>query len=176
MTHCSRLLPALLCMGFSLPAMAAPQVQVERPWARATAPHQTDAAVYLTLRSPGGDRLIGVGSPMADHASLHETVKENGVSRMRDVPGGIPLPAGQTVTLRPGGFHIMLIGLHHPLVAGQTVTLDLSFEKAGTVEVLAGVEKLGANATMQRDTAMLGRHDAGRRDEMMDHGTMDQTR
>jgi periplasmic copper chaperone A len=162
----ARLLWVLLCAGLSVPAIAAPRVEVENAWVRATAPHQTSAAAYLTLRSPEGDRLIGVGSPQAEHASLHISEHDHGfmgteVTRMRDLPAGIPLPAGQTVTLRPGGSHIMLTELLHPLIAGQTVTLDLSFEKAGTLEILAPVEPLRADG-MKRNNGM------------SDHGMMTQ--
>jgi copper(I)-binding protein len=118
-------------------------VEVSDAWARATPGGATNGAAYLTLISPTGDRLTGVTSAAAGEAQLHEMTNDGGVMRMREV-SGIDLPPGKSVTLKPGGLHIMMMGLKHPLQAGQSVPLTLQFEKAGTREVRAAVGKVGS--------------------------------
>ncbi|MGD9615492.1 MAG: copper chaperone PCu(A)C [Alphaproteobacteria bacterium] len=118
-------------------------VEVTEVWARATPGGAENGAAYLTLQSPTADRLTGATSPVADKVELHAATMEGGVMRMREV-AAIDLPAGQTVTLKPGGLHIMLVGLKQPLQPGQTVPLALQFEKAGKREVAAAVGRVGA--------------------------------
>jgi len=139
----SRLLVAagILCAG---PAMAQAPVSVTGVWARATAPGQTDGAVYMSLVSKGGDTLTGAESPDADMAMLHSTMRMGGMSGMKDVDA-LALPAGKVVMLAPHGYHLMLMGLKHGLKAGQKIELDLEFAKAGKVHVTAPVEPLGAS-------------------------------
>jgi copper(I)-binding protein len=118
-------------------------VEIKDPWARATPGGATTAAVYLTIVSIAADRVLGVSTPAAQKAELHQMTMEGGVMKMRQVDA-IDLPAGQPVTLKPGGYHIMLTGLAQPLREGQTFTLTLSFEKAGSREVTVPVQKVGA--------------------------------
>src|SRR5271157_2444895 len=96
----------------AMPALAlaqAPAVKVEQAWTRADARVGGNGAVYLTLTAQGApDRLIGASTPEAGMAMLHQTTTEGGVSRMREIDG-LALPPGQAVTLRPGGYHIMLM-------------------------------------------------------------------
>lgn len=127
-----------------------PQVQVSGAWVRATAPHQDEAAAYMTLTSPRADRLTAIASAQAGMAMLHTTSHDHGASggdadvmRMREADG-IDLPAGQAVVLSPGGTHVMLGGLRAPLRAGQVVALTLSFAHAPPVEVQASVLPIGA--------------------------------
>lgn len=94
------------------------------------------AALYLTLRSAGGDALLEVEAVGADSASLHETSMEDGVMRMRPVTE-IPIPAGGQAALRPGGLHGMLEGLTGSWSIGDTVRLRLHFRDAGVVEAPA---------------------------------------
>lgn len=101
-------------------------------------------ACYLTLSSAVDDRLVSVSSPDAATAEIHEMKTEDGVMKMRELEDGLPLPAGQTVRLQPGGDHIMLFGLDRPLAPGDTVSLTLTFEKA---------EPLGVRATVAQPTA-----------------------
>jgi copper(I)-binding protein len=111
---------------------AAPSIQVNDAWARATAPGQTSAAVYATIVNEGGagDRLVAVSSDRAAHAMLHEGSVENGIARMRMVDQ-IELAPGERVELKPGGGHVMLTGVAKPLNPGDRFTLRLSFEKSG---------------------------------------------
>lgn len=101
-------------------------------------------ACYLTLTSSIDDRLVAVSSPDAAKGELHEMTTEDGIMRMRELPDGLALPAGQAVRLQPGGDHIMLMGLTRPLAAGDTVSLTLTFEHA---------EPQGVRATVAQPTA-----------------------
>jgi copper(I)-binding protein len=120
-------------------------VEVKDAWARATPGGAENGAAYLTVLSPTGDRLTGVASSAATTTGLHEMANDGGVMKMREVPA-IDLPPGQAVTLKPGGLHIMLMGLKHPLQPGGSVPLTLTFEKAGSREVGAAIGKVGAMA------------------------------
>lgn len=131
-----------------LPAIAAAQqpqgVTVSAPWTRAAGQGGTGAG-YLTLRNPGtaADRLVSARAGIARTVELHTHINDNGVMRMRPVPS-IEVPAGGEVQLRPGGLHIMLIGLQSPLRQGERVPLTLVFERAGEVQVELAVESAGA--------------------------------
>ncbi len=121
-------------------------VTVDNVWARATAPSAGSAAIYLTLKSPAGDTLTGASTPAASSATVHEMSMTNGIMRMRPVEGGLKLPPDQAVTLKPGGYHIMLEGLKAPLKPGETVPVHLTFKTAPPIDVLAHVEAIGASA------------------------------
>jgi len=120
------------------------KVEVTKAWARATPGKSTIGAAYATVTAPAGDRLIAASTPVAGTAQIHEHSMENGIMKMRQVDA-VPLPAGQAVTLSPGGYHIMLMDLKAPLVAGQSFPLTLTFEKAGTVETTVMVGGVGAS-------------------------------
>ena len=138
-------LASLLCLPSGASATS-PQVTVSDAWARATPPRASTAAVYLTLLSVGGDRLVSVSTPVAQQAALHRTTNEGGVMRMRPVAGGLALPAGKPVSLSPGGYHIMLMGLRSQLHPGESVPLHLTFARSGPVDANAAVRPLGADA------------------------------
>ena len=133
------LVPAALALlaGCGAPASGpASRVVVTEAWSRATTGLASAGAVYVTLESPGGDRLVGLGVPLsvARFAQLHETVRERGANgatelRMRHVDS-IVLPAGERVAFVPGERHIMLIVLAHPLAVGDTFALVLAFQRA----------------------------------------------
>ena len=113
-------------------------VLVEHAWARASLPGQDMAAAYLTLTSPADDELTRVD---ADHAaaSIHRTVRTDGMSRMGDI-ALLPLPAGQPVPLAPGGTHIMLmLPPGQSLPEGSTVRLTLHFRHAPDEQVTVPV-------------------------------------
>jgi hypothetical protein len=129
-------------------------VQVVHAWSRATIPGQT-GVIYLTINDTGApDRLTSVASPVAASAALHESFSENGVSKMREV-AGLAVSPGTPVTLAPGGYHIMLMGLKQPLKQGDAFPVTLTFEKAGPVTATVTVEKPGAGAPSAGD-AMRG--------------------
>jgi periplasmic copper chaperone A len=127
----------VLLAGCGAPASGpAPRVVVTDAWARATAGQASAGAAYVTLQSPGGDRLVGLGvSPaVARFTQMHETVRRraaNGASEvgMRHVES-IALPRGERVAFAPGQRHIMLLELARPLAVGDTFALALAFERA----------------------------------------------
>jgi periplasmic copper chaperone A len=119
------------------------QLEVTNAWARATPGKAENGAAYLTIQSPTPDRLMSASSPVAKKAELHTMSMEGMVMKMRPL-AGLDIPAGQPVTLKPGGEHIMLEGLNAPLRERQSFPLTLTFEKAGTRTVTVAVEKPGA--------------------------------
>jgi hypothetical protein len=123
-------------------------LEVDRPYARATASLAKAGVAYLTVRNTGtaDDRLLAARTAAAETAALHSHVHEGGIMRMRAVEGGIALPAGEAVELKPGGLHVMLFGLKGPLRQGESFPLTLVFEQAGEVTVEVKVEAMTAGA------------------------------
>jgi copper(I)-binding protein len=118
-------------------------IAVPEAWARASAGAATTGAAYVTL--VGGaqtDQLVGASTPIAVTAEVHETISDGGIMRMRPV-AAVPIPPGKTVTFAPGGYHIMLIDLQHPLTAGERFPLTLKFAHATPVTVQVTVRGLG---------------------------------
>ena len=139
-----RSLFALLAAGlFSTSALA--QVTVTEPWVRATVGQQKSAGAYLAVQSAANARLVGVSTPVAGRAELHEMAMENDTMRMRQVDG-IDLPAGKPVNLASGGYHVMFFDLKRQLKAGETVPLTLVVQdgakKRSSVTVEAQVRPL----------------------------------
>ncbi|MBI0534297.1 copper chaperone PCu(A)C [Roseomonas sp. KE2513] len=146
-------LSMLAALSVAAPLAAqAPGIAVEQPWARAALLGGNGGA-FLTLRNTGtaADRLVSASSPLARTTEIHETVREGDVMRMRPVTG-IEIPAGGSVTLRPGGSHVMMTGLSQALRAGSTVPLTLNFERAGAVQVQVAVQGAGASAPAAQHT------------------------
>ena len=146
----SKLALAAMLIGLVAPALAqgtgSTSIAVEQPWARATPSGAKTGAVYMTIdnKSDTADRLTGVSSAVADKLQIHEMKLENGVMQMREISGGLPIPADGSVVLKPGSYHVMLIGLKKPLTAGETFPLTLTFEKAGNISVTVPVQAMGA--------------------------------
>ena len=116
-------------------------IDIGHPWARPTVDGQKAGGAYLKLTNAGGaDRLLSASSEVAASVELHSMGMDGNVMRMRQVDA-INLPSGQTVELKPGGFHIMFMGLKAPLKEGDTFALKLQFEKAGEVVVDVKVEQ-----------------------------------
>jgi len=115
---------AVLCAG-----SAQAQVEVKDAWVRATVGGQTATGAFMTLTAKDGARLVGATSTAAGVVEVHEMKMEGNVMRMRAMPA-LDLPAGRAVELKPGGYHVMLMDLKGPLVAGQKITLDLRLELA----------------------------------------------
>ncbi len=137
----------VLVAGFVFAASAVSaqtgQLEVDNAWARATPGKSAIGAAYVTIHSPTADKLVAASTPVAKKAELHTMSMSGMVMKMRPV-ASIDIPAGQAVTLQPGGFHIMLVGLAKPLKTGQTFPLTLTFEKAGSRTVNVAVETIGA--------------------------------
>jgi len=140
----NRQLLALALAGLvSLPALA--QVSVSDPWVRATVPQQKVAGAFMQLRSAKAARLVGVKTPVAGRVELHQMAMEGQTMRMRAVES-IELPAGQTVNLASGGYHVMLFDLQRQLKEGEQVPLTLTVVdaagKRADVAVTAPVKPL----------------------------------
>lgn len=108
-------------------AAASAQVQVKDAWARATLQGQTATGAFMTLTAPDGAKLVGVSSPVAGHAEVHEMVMDGSVMKMRPI-ATLELPAGRAVELKPGGYHLMLMDLKRALSAGEKIPVELRFE------------------------------------------------
>ena len=121
-------------------------IQIEQPWARATPKGATIGAGYMKITNTGTapDRLIGGSVPFAQRVEVHSMTMEQGVMKMREVKDGLEIKPGETVELKPGGYHVMFVGLKEPLKQGEDLTVTLKFAKAGTVEVKYPVEPVGA--------------------------------
>jgi hypothetical protein len=118
-------------------------IHVDHVWSRAAmAGHE--GVIYLTISDTGTpDMLIGVTTPVAAEAALHQSIDDHGVAKMRPVVS-LPIESGKPVTLAPGSYHIMLLGLKQTLKEGDSFPVTLRFAKAGQVTATATVEKAGA--------------------------------
>ena len=119
---------------------------ISQAWSRATPGGAKVASGYLTIenKGPAPDTLLGGSTDLAGKLDVHEMATVNGVMTMRALDGGLALPAGQTVKLAPGGYHLMLTDLKHPLKQGDSVSMTLAFQKAGKVTVMFNVLGVGA--------------------------------
>jgi copper(I)-binding protein len=120
---------------------------VNEAWIRGTVAQQKATGMFAQITSAHGGRLVSVSSSAAGVAEVHEMAMEGGVMRMRAVAGGLELPAGKAVELKPGGYHVMLMDLKQSLNVGDLVPVTLVFEgadkKRETVELKVPVKQLG---------------------------------
>jgi len=121
-------------------------LKISGAWVRATPKGAPVGGGYLTITNTGSaaDRLIGGSSDVSGRFEIHEMGMANGVMKMRPVANGLEIKPGQTVELKPGGYHLMFVGLKKPFEQGQHVKATLQFEKAGSVAVDFTVEGIGA--------------------------------
>ena len=134
---------------------------IEGAWARATPDGAKVGAGYLTIRNAGRevDALVSIATPVAGKGEIHDMeTTEDGVMRMRALPDGIEIPAGGSVTLAPGGTHLMFLDLKEPLTAGARVPVTLTFKSGASGEVVLPVRPIGAG------------QDSGKHDHHHDHG------
>jgi len=129
-----RIFSLLVLVCFSIPAWA--QIEIEKPWSRATAPGAKLAAGYMVIRnaSASPDRLIGASSPLAARMETHLTVRDGEIVRMRQVKG-YDVPANGSFELKPGGAHLMFVDIKRPFKEGEKIPATLRFEKAGEIKV-----------------------------------------
>jgi copper(I)-binding protein len=137
---------ALLCLGVAACQDAvAPAVEVSDAVCRPTPNGRDLTGCYMTLTATTDDRLISVSTPAAATSEVHEMSTAGGVMTMAEMTDGLPLPAGQAVSLQPGGNHIMLMQVTVPLAEGDTVELALTFEDAAPITVSARVGNPAVN-------------------------------
>jgi copper(I)-binding protein len=136
-------------------------ITVANAWARATPGKAPNGAAYLTVSNSGTtpDTLVGASSPVAAKTALHEDKEENGIMKMRPV-AALAIAPGQSITLKPGAYHLMLTGLKEPLKQGASFPLTLTFENSGAKEVQVAVERAGAMSGGMAAHDMPG-HDMG---------------
>ena len=135
------ILPAalLILAGCSQPAEpeAPATVQIADATCRPTLNGRDVTGCYVTLTASRDDRLVSIGAPLAGMAQVHEMKIEDGMMKMAELKDGLPLPAGEAVQLKPGGNHMMLMGLKQPLIAGEQVSITLTFEHAQPMGIRA---------------------------------------
>lgn len=141
---------ALFLAAFAAPFAAAHDITkgdlvISAPWSRATPAGASVGAGYLVITNKGlsADRLLSFKTDLAGQPEVHEMSNEGGVMKMRPLAKGLAIPAGASVKLEPGGYHLMLLQLKKPLTAGQRYKATLVFEKAGAVEVEFEVRAMG---------------------------------
>ena len=135
------------CLLALIGAAAHAQTTVKDAWIRGTVPQQMATGMFGQVTSAKGGRLVAGSSPVAGVVEIHEMAMEGNTMKMRAITGGLELPAGKAVDLKPGGYHVMLMDLKQPLKAGDTVPVTLVVEgadkKRETIEVKATVRAAG---------------------------------
>ncbi len=153
-----------------LPAAAADvtagSLKISAAWARATPKGAAIGGGYMTITNTGtaSDRLIAGATSVSDKFEMHEMSMDGGVMKMRKLANGIEIKPGETVALKPGGLHLMFVGLKSPLTQGQTIKVTLQFDKAGKVEVdypVAGIGASGPDAAGMKHDAPGGMGNMG---------------
>lgn len=126
-------------------------LSIQHPWSRETAVGQAVGRGFLTITNSGTreDRLLSGTTPVAAEVQLHTMTMDGGVMRMRQVTDGIAIPARGSVELKPGGFHIMFMGLKRQLRQGERFPVALRFQRAGSVTVQFAVQPVGSTGPME---------------------------
>lgn len=139
---------SLLFLGIFFSFSVQAQIQIEKPWARASAPGASVAGGYMLIRnaSAAGDRLLSASSPAAANVELHVHINDNGVMKMREVKA-YDVPAKGSFELKPGGAHLMFMNIKRPFKEGEKLPVKLKFEKAGEVSAEFQVGGMGASAS-----------------------------
>jgi copper(I)-binding protein len=145
------LLLALMGMALAAPALA-DTVKIENAWVRATAPGQKVAGGFLDLTADADMKLVGGSSPASDTLELHMMRMDDGVMVMRQIKE-IELPKGKTVSLKPGGLHIMFIGLKQQIKEGEMVPVTLTVKNAAGKE-----QQIQVDAHAMRGGGMMHHH------------------
>ena len=143
------IIAALFALAVSAsPALAEPvhvgKLMIDGAWTRATPPKAPVAGGFMVISNMGDepDRLVGGAAPFAKRVEVHEMKIEDEIMKMREIEGGLEIPPGGSVELKPGGYHIMFMGLQQQLMEGEAHTVTLTFEKAGEVELQMPVENM----------------------------------
>ncbi len=165
---------ALAFIAFAVGPAAAEEIRagdlvISRAWSRATPGGAKVAGGFLIVENKGrgDDRLTSASTDVAGKTEVHEMAVSNGVMTMRPLGGGLAIPSGKTVTLAPGGYHIMFMELKQPLKEGNRFNVTLEFKKAGKTVVPFSVESVGAKQQHGGHTAPSSSHS-----HSSDHGKM----
>jgi periplasmic copper chaperone A len=129
----------------------AQNVTITDAWARATVQGQKATGAFMTITAKDNAKLVGVSSPVAGVAEIHEMKMDKDVMRMAALPNGLDLPAGKAVELKPGGYHVMLMDLKAPLAKDTTVPVTLTFQDAKGVKSSVALKvQVGMQAPMMQ--------------------------
>ena len=149
------MLAALAATAIAVPAVAhdykVGALEISHPWTRATPPSARAGGGFLVIENKGTtpDRLVAAESSASQKVEIHEMKMDGNVMRMRELAGGLEIPPGGTVTLKPGGLHIMFMELKAPFAKDAKVPVTLVFEKAGKIDVDFSVEAMGSAEPMK---------------------------
>jgi len=128
MTKVHRMVQLALCSVLAASAaVAMAEVTVTDPWIRGTVTGQSETGAFMTIKSTEALKLVGASTPVAQKVEIHKMEMDQGVMRMRPM-NGLEIPANGAVELKPGSFHVMLLGVSKPLAAGEKVPLTLQFQ------------------------------------------------
>jgi len=133
------------CSPAPAPKSGGGGIVVSDAWTMATPPGAAVAAGYMTINNQAAAvvRLVGGSSPAAQSVEVHNMTMDGGVMQMRPVEGGLEIPANGAVELKPGGLHLMLVGLQRPLAEGESVPVALTFDDGTRVDVVLAVRAMG---------------------------------
>ena len=168
---------ALACAALFLPAQSASagdvtigDLVISKPWTRVTPPGANVAGGFVSITNKGksADRLLGGTAEIAGRLEIHEMTMDAGVMKMHEVAGGLEIKPGETVELKPGSYHVMLMDLKSSPVAGTPVNGTLKFEKSGEAKIAYDVAPLGAKTADGMDHNNMN-HDAHDMKKMQDH-------
>jgi copper(I)-binding protein len=136
--------------------VTAGSLSVQDAWARPSIGNAPNGVAYLTITNMGevADRLVGASASVAKRVGLHATKMEGGIMKMRPAAQGITVPAKGATELKPGGFHVMLMGLTRKLVPGQNFDLTLTFERQGAVRIAVEIKTLGYKGSSKSSATM----------------------
>jgi copper(I)-binding protein len=123
-------------------------IAIAQPWSRALPKGASVAVGYLKITNTGSepDRLVGGSTPVASRFEIHEMNMDKGIMTMRPLPEGLEIKPGQTVELKPGATHVMMLDVKEPIERGKSFKASLKFEKAGSVDVDFAIQSIGATA------------------------------
>lgn len=132
----------------SLPAFA-DTLTVEGAWTRATPPGAKNSATYALIHNSGSEdrALVSANTDGANSVELHTVIAEDGLMKMRQVQA-IKIPAGGSVELKPGSFHIMMLGIKQPLLENEHIQVELVFDDGETLKFLSPIKKMSGHAKM----------------------------
>lgn len=145
-------------------------IVISNPWTRVTPPGAKVAGGFVTITNKGktADRLVGGTAEIAGRLEIHHMTMDGGVMKMHEVAGGLEIKSGETVELKPGGYHVMFMDLKSGPVEGSPVKGTLKFEKAGEAAVAYDVAPLGAKSAGGMDHGGMD-HSAHDMKQMQDH-------
>ena len=147
---CALLLIALAFLAIPNYSHSTEKVEITKAWLRATPPSAKAAGGYLVITNTTGvdETLIGVEFSQAGKSEIHEMKMNDGVMEMRPLKLGIKIPTGETISLKPGGFHLMFMGMKSQLKDGQNYRIKLTFTHSGTMEIDFPVLSMGKGKKM----------------------------